>query len=135
MSESKTHSASTETGAWSISGYLMLILMVVLVILTAARVLGFASGHPSEDAVPGFIATIAALPVAIVFMASGFYMIQPNQATVITLFGEYRGTERREGLRWVWPWMMKNKMLLPLNRIPARLMQLKQENLIWRYAR
>ena len=26
-------------------------------------------------------------------------MIQPNQAAVITLFGAYRGTERREGLR------------------------------------
>ena len=37
-------------------------------------------------------------------------MIQPNQAAVITLFGEYRGSERTEGLRWVWPWMMRNKI-------------------------
>ena len=32
--------------------------------------------------------------VALVLIASGFYMIQPNQAAAITLFGSYRGTDR-----------------------------------------
>lgn len=31
------------------------------------------------------------------------YMLQPNQAAVLTLFGDYRGTDRGPGLRWTNP--------------------------------
>jgi regulator of protease activity HflC (stomatin/prohibitin superfamily) len=41
--------------------------------------------------------------VALVFVACGFIMLQPNQAAVIMLFGNYNGTERKAGLRWVLP--------------------------------
>ena len=44
-------------------------------------------------------------------------MIQPNQGAVITLFGEYRGTDRIEGLRWVWPWMSKQKISVRAHNI------------------
>src|SRR5262252_1768245 len=42
--------------------------------------------------------------LAIVFIFLGFFMLQPNEAGVITLFGDYLGTEREPGLRWTWPW-------------------------------
>jgi regulator of protease activity HflC (stomatin/prohibitin superfamily) len=45
----------------------------------------------------------------------GFYMLQPNQAAAITLFGEYRGTDRIAGLRWTWPWMAKKKVSVRAN--------------------
>jgi regulator of protease activity HflC (stomatin/prohibitin superfamily) len=45
----------------------------------------------------------------------GFYMLQPNQAAAITLFGEYRGTDRATGLRWTWPWMAKKKVSVRAN--------------------
>ena len=53
----------------------------------------------------------------IVLIASGFYMIQPNQAAAITMFGSYRGTDRSHGLRWVWPWMSKNRISVRANNI------------------
>ena len=37
-------------------------------------------------------------------------MLQPNQAAAITLFGDYKGTDRSTGLRWVLPWMMRKKV-------------------------
>jgi regulator of protease activity HflC (stomatin/prohibitin superfamily) len=46
----------------------------------------------------------------VVLVSIGFYMLQPNQAAAITLFGDYRGTDRTTGLRWVWPWMMRPKI-------------------------
>jgi len=52
-----------------------------------------------------------------VLIASGFYMIQPNQAAAITLFGAYRGTDRVAGLRWVWPWMGKRKISVRANNV------------------
>lgn len=31
---------------------------------------------------------------------AGLYMLQPNEAALLSLFGEYKGTDRSEGLRW-----------------------------------
>src|SRR5690606_41372713 len=50
-------------------------------------------------------------------VAIGFYMIQPNQGVVSTLFGEYRGTDRRQGLRWIWPWMGRKKISVRAHNI------------------
>lgn len=36
-------------------------------------------------------------------LLSGFFMVQPNQGKVLTLFGSYMGTERNTGLRWTIP--------------------------------
>jgi regulator of protease activity HflC (stomatin/prohibitin superfamily) len=43
-------------------------------------------------------------------VAIGFYMVQPNQAAVITLFGDYRGTDRTPGLRLANPLYRKRKI-------------------------
>lgn len=43
-------------------------------------------------------------------IAIGFYMVQPNQAAVVTLFGDYRGTDRTPGLRIGNPLYRKRKI-------------------------
>jgi len=48
--------------------------------------------------------------VAIVFIAGGFFMLQPNEACVLTRFGAYLGTERRAGLRWTLPWNIRKRI-------------------------
>lgn len=53
--------------------------------------------------------------LAALLVSSGFYMLQPNQAAAVTLFGDYRGTDRTTGLRWVWPWMMRPKISVRAN--------------------
>jgi regulator of protease activity HflC (stomatin/prohibitin superfamily) len=50
-----------------------------------------------------------------ILVIPGFYMLQPNQVAAITLFGEYRGTDRSTGLRWTWPWMSKKKVSVRAN--------------------
>ncbi|MDT0509344.1 SPFH domain-containing protein [Novosphingobium sp. MMS21-SN21R] len=114
---SDSHTASRETTAWTISGYFMLVILIALVVLMAARVLGFAASNPAEDDVPAFLASIFLGPVGIVLIAKGFYMIQPNQAAAITMFGSYRGTDRSHGLRWVWPWMSKTRISVRANNV------------------
>jgi hypothetical protein len=56
----------------------------------------------------GLVAAIAVF--AIVFIAVGFFMLQPNEAGVLTLFGDYLGTERTPGLRWTWPWNIRKRI-------------------------
>ena len=102
---------SRESDAHSYSGYLMLLVLLALAALAAW---GVPAAFPGDGATGGekamFGGSIVGALLALLFVASGFFMIQPNQAAVITLFGEYRGTERIEGLRWVWPWMMRKKI-------------------------
>ena len=112
-----------ERQAWSVSGYLMLGLFVVLLALVVWRTTVIFTDPlnapiTSLDTGPVGIAVASALRVLVlVLIASGFYMIQPNQAAAITLFGSYRGTDRTAGLRWVWPWMGKTKISVRANNL------------------
>lgn len=49
---------------------------------------------------------------AAVFAGFGLYMLQPNQAAVLTFFGDYRGTDRTPGLRWTNPLYRRRKISL-----------------------
>jgi regulator of protease activity HflC (stomatin/prohibitin superfamily) len=53
---------------------------------------------------------ISAVGVVIAFIAPGFFMLQPNHAAVLLLFGKYLGTERNPGLRWTLPWNLRKRI-------------------------
>ena len=61
-----------------------------------------------------FWVILLAILVSLVFVAVaiGFYMVQPNQSAVLTLFGDYRGSDPRPGLRWANPLYVKKKVSL-----------------------
>ena len=102
---------SRESAATSYNGYIMLLVLVGLIAVLALVLPGLA---PEDGAASGakilFLVALSTSVIGVVIVGLGFFMIQPNQAAVITLFGEYKGSERTEGLRWVWPWMGKNKI-------------------------
>src|SRR5262245_40694016 len=102
--------ASRETAAQTSSGYLMLLVLLIIAAIGLFLAL-FGSGSSTSFIV---ILLCAALFILIV---KGFYMLQPNQAAVITLFGSYAGTDRASGLRWIWPWMGKQKVSVRANNI------------------
>ena len=98
--------SSRERQASAGSGYPMLLLLLVLIALTIWGAIRIASD------VGGLVTAIAVLggPLLFIFVACGFYMLQPNQAAAITLFGDYKGTDRATGLRWVLPWLARKKV-------------------------
>ncbi len=51
------------------------------------------------------------------FQLIGFYMLQPNEAAAILLFGNYKGTDRTPGLRWVLPWYSRKKISLRVRNV------------------
>ena len=57
------------------------------------------------------IASVAALIIAS-FCLMGLYMVEPNQAAVLSLFGKYVGTVKEQGLRWNNPFYSKKKISL-----------------------
>jgi regulator of protease activity HflC (stomatin/prohibitin superfamily) len=103
--------SSRERPASTMSGYAMLL---VLLLLIALSIFGIANLASDRVGLLPIISVIAG-PLLAVLVASGFYMLQPNQAVAITLFGDYRGTDRVTGLRWTWPWMGKKKVSVRAN--------------------
>ena len=142
--EFKGMNTSTERAGSSFSGYPMLLFILALLVLVVWNVAGNIPPDGAAKAVKlTFVGLIIFPLLVLAFLAAGFFMIQPNQATVITLFGEYRGTERREGLRWVWPWMMKNKMSVRAHNIHSERVKINDLrgnpieiacNVVWRVA-
>ncbi len=103
---------SHETPATTQSGYVML--LVSLVLVAAAVMMVFAGiGGGSGLMVFGAIVT----GVIGLFILTGFYMINPNEAAAIQLFGAYKGTDRSEGLRWVLPWLTRKKIAVRANNV------------------
>lgn len=135
--------ASTERRAWSTSGYLMFVAFLVLLSYTIWRIIAFAGSQPANSEVFGFVVSTVLLTVVLVIISGGFYMIQPNQAAAITLFGSYRGTDRNHGLRWVWPWMGKTKISVRANNVVSEKLKVNDlrgnpieiaTNVVWRVA-
>ena len=113
MSESKIMAltASHERASATTSGYIMLLLLLIAV---AVQIFGIVSLVNDRDGLLPILAVILG-PIGIVLIAPGFYMLQPNQAVSITLFGDYKGTDRATGLRWVLPWYGRKKISVRSN--------------------
>ena len=133
--------SSRERAAWSTSGYLMLLVFLALLFLLFLRFTTFTATSTTEGEALHFAGWVLAIPVALIVIAKGFYMIQPNQAAAITLFGSYRGTDRNHGLRWVWPWMGKTRISVRANNIVSEKLKVNDlrgnpieiaTNVVWR---
>jgi regulator of protease activity HflC (stomatin/prohibitin superfamily) len=106
---------SHERPAVTFNGYLLLALVAMLAGLALWR-FAVVTGGDRIDMGPNLAASIAAVTIA-ALVSIGFYMVQPNQAAVLTLFGAYAGTDRTEGLRWTWPWIGKRKVSVRANNL------------------
>jgi regulator of protease activity HflC (stomatin/prohibitin superfamily) len=107
--------ASSEVRAGGFSGYLALALMLAALVFGAwslTNVIG-----PNDAPAASDVVSVIGAAIAFTLLSAGFYMIQPNQGVAITLFGAYKGTDRNEGLRWIWPWMGKKKVSLRSNNL------------------
>ena len=102
--------SSRERRASTSSGYLMLVGLLVAIALLAYGAIRLAS----DGGLLPFSALVTGI-LLLLLISPGFYMLQPNQAVAITLFGDYRGTDRTNGLRWTWPWMIKKKVSVRAN--------------------
>jgi regulator of protease activity HflC (stomatin/prohibitin superfamily) len=98
----------------SANGYAMAMLGVLLIVLPVLSfvLLGGAGGAW------GIVLRVLLILVG-VFLLVGLYMLQPNEAAILTLFGAYSGTDRSEGLRWANPLYMKRKISLRQRNLNA----------------
>ncbi len=106
------HSKSMERPARTANGVLVLLISVALII--AGPVLVVQGPEQVVNIVIGL--TTASLGLLLI---CGLYSLQPNEAMAILLFGDYRGTDRTTGLRWVLPWYSRKKISLRARNITS----------------
>jgi regulator of protease activity HflC (stomatin/prohibitin superfamily) len=114
MSESQALSHSHERPARTSSGYVML-----LVLLLALAAVGVGVFELTQDAPALGAPLVAGGVLTFLFVLCGFYLLQPNQAAAILLFGAYKGTDRTTGLRWVLPWLTRTKISTRIHNITS----------------
>ena len=105
---------SRETRAATQSGYLMLLIWLVL--LGVALWAGISNGTAEVQLVWKWVVVVLAA-IAGTLILCGFYLINPNEAAAIQLFGAYKGTDRETGLRWILPWLSRKKIAVRANNV------------------
>jgi len=97
----------SEKSAKVLNGYMMLVVGIVLTLLTAGAF--FVSGN-NEDGGLAFMSIV--LMLASIFVYSGLFIVNPNDAKVMVLLGSYAGTIRNFGFFWANPFYVKRKFSL-----------------------
>ena len=97
---------------FSINGYSAFIVLVLATLFVFSQLVA-----ASIDFLSVIIAliTLLALP--------GFFMVQPNQAKVMTFFGSYVGTVKAGGLRWTIPLFIKKNISLRIRNFESNQMK------------
>ena len=129
-----THSKSTERPAATANGLLMLLLGTILLIGGPAAI---PLDPDNALLVGGGILT----GVVGLLLLCGLYSLQPNEGMAILLFGDYRGTDRKTGLRWVLPWYSRKKVSLRVRNLTSDKLKVNDRrgspieiaaNVVWR---
>ncbi|MBP8072273.1 MAG: SPFH domain-containing protein [Brevundimonas sp.] len=128
------HSRSTERPANTANGILMLLIGLLLLVA------GPASVAQDPDSAVRVVAGIAAATVGLLLVC-GLYSLQTNEGMAIMLFGDYRGTDRKTGLRWVLPWYSRKKISLRVRNLTSDKLKVNDRrgspieiaaNVVWR---
>lgn len=85
------------------------ILFLLLLVLVAAGWL-LARGAPSGDG--QLLGTAAVLMLVAVTGLPGVFIVNPNEARALTLFGRYVGSVKEPGLWWINPFMVRRRVSL-----------------------
>jgi regulator of protease activity HflC (stomatin/prohibitin superfamily) len=101
-----------ERVAQTSNGGLMLLVSLILLGVGIWALIEFAA---YDSDVHGLVMGLTL--TAFMLVITGFYTLQPNEAAAITLFGNYKGTDRTPGLRWVLPWYKRTKISMRVRNV------------------
>jgi regulator of protease activity HflC (stomatin/prohibitin superfamily) len=96
-----------ETHISSIPGIPMLLAILAGFVLCA---LAFVAGVSHAEPIHIIVAVLGGITLFV--LVCGFYMVEPNKAAVLNLFGKYVGTSKEQGLRWNNPFYSARKISL-----------------------
>lgn len=105
------------------SGYLALVILPALNILVGWW---FFRAVTAENPLTIILAVLAFVVVMICY--KGFFMVHPNQAKVLQLFGTYVGSVRETGLRWANPFYSKEAVSLRVRNFESEVLKVNDSS-------
>jgi regulator of protease activity HflC (stomatin/prohibitin superfamily) len=97
----------------TLSGWLMLTLLIAATGLLLFSLIALLASEAGES-VAGVLSIIGCIVglivVAVLFV--GFFIVNPNEAKVLTLFGKYSGSVKTDGFHWANPLLTKKRLSL-----------------------
>src|SRR5688572_30777171 len=114
MAGSNSISSTQERKANTSNGGLMLLVLVVLIGVTIWAVIGAANAYGDKST---YLITAIVAGLLGLLVAAGFYSLQRNEAAAILLLGNYKGTDKTPGLRWVLFWYTRKKISLRVRNL------------------
>lgn len=106
-----------ENIGFSISGYSVFIALLAAIVFIISQA---ATANIEIVTVVIFILTVVAVP--------GFFMVQPNQAKVMTFFGSYVGSVKACGLRWTIALFIRKNILLRIRNFESNQMKVNDNH-------
>ena len=108
----QTMTSRPEIPFHSLSGWPMLALILAIGLTTPALL-----ATKTVEPLPVFGPLAGVCGVVAVVMMFGFFIVSPNTARVLVLFGHYRGTERRDGFHWTNPFTLCHRVSLKAHNL------------------
>jgi len=90
----------------------VLLLLVLGDVWLFVRLPAVLASGASGAAIVFAFGTIVVASLVTALVAAGFFMVAPNEARVLQLFGDYAGTAKTPGLRWANPLFKKSTVSL-----------------------
>jgi len=95
----------------TVSGWLMFPVLLAGLVASIWWLIVQASAHDQPDDTLGVVLAIV-LVALISILFAGFFVVQPNDARVLTLFGKYSGSVKTDGFHWANPLLSKRRLSL-----------------------
>lgn len=105
------------------SGYLMIVVLLIAQLATGYAIFSTIRGQ----SVGGLVAAIFVSAVVLVCWA-GLFMVHPNEAKVLQLFGKYVGTAHDSGLKWANPFFAKSAVSTRIRNFESGKLKVNDSN-------
>ncbi len=126
ISHKRTQEKPASTGS---GGFLLVLALAGFIAAAWLFIQGIMMKESGGDGATLFAYILGAVVVALVsiLVLSGLYSIQQNESTAITLFGNYKGTDKKPGLRWVVPWYSRKKISLRVRNVTSQTLKVNDK--------
>jgi regulator of protease activity HflC (stomatin/prohibitin superfamily) len=125
------HKKTNERAASTMSGGFLLVLSLAGFLLAAWMLFQGIAGKETDTldgaTVMLFIGGAVAAVLVSILILTGLYSLQQNESAAITLFGNYKGTDKRPGLRWVVPWYTRKKISLRVRNVTSQTLKVNDK--------
>jgi regulator of protease activity HflC (stomatin/prohibitin superfamily) len=100
----------------TVSGWVMLPLLIGAMLFVAWLIVSVTA---AEDDPELMVAGLILIELLLSVLLAGFFIVNPNEARVTTLFGKYSGSVKKDGFHWANPLLKKRHLSLRIRNFES----------------